>query len=114
IRAGQASSGLDVNSGSPLEVQSSAKELGELDALTVRNAAAQKAYGFQTQATGFEAQAGLDRSAASSALTGGFISGVGSILGGASSVSDKWLRLNDAGAFGPKSPLGAVGGGLPL
>lgn len=100
IKSAQAASGLDINSGSDLDVQSSAKMLGELDALTIRNNAARQAYGYQTQATSEQAQSGLQQAKAAGDITAGTIGGGGSILGGASSVANKWAMYQTVGVPG--------------
>jgi hypothetical protein len=99
IRAAQAANGLDVNSGSDLDVQSSAKELGELDTLTIQNNAARQAYGYETQSMSYTAQSGLDTAQSGQALTAGTIGGVGSILGGVSSVGSQYMNYQLLGAL---------------
>ena len=89
IRAAIGASGVDPNFGSSLDLQSDAAKLGELDALTIRNNAARKAYGFQIQGLSDQATATLDRSAS-----------YASLLGGASSVGSKYQSFSAAGAFG--------------
>lgn len=49
-RAGAAAQGVDVNYGSPVDVQADAAFLGELDALTIKTNAAREAWGFKVQA----------------------------------------------------------------
>lgn len=49
-RAALAAQGVDVNTGSALDVQASEAAIGELDALTIRNNAAREAWGFQIDA----------------------------------------------------------------
>lgn len=61
IKAAQAANGIDINSGSAVDVRSSASELGELNAITIRGNAARTAYGYQTQARSDEANANLLR-----------------------------------------------------
>jgi hypothetical protein len=109
--AGQASSGLDTGSGSPLDVRTSTKELGELDVLTIRNNAARQAYGYQTQSSSFTAQGALDRLTGANAATAGDIGGISSILGGASSVGKKFADFKTSGAFNNPSPT--TGGAGP-
>jgi hypothetical protein len=106
IRTNQAASGLDVNSGSDLDVQSSAKQLGELDALTIQNAAARQAYGYQTQSMSDVASGQLLQSQASQDLTAGGIGAGSSILSGASSVAGQGLKYQQMGVFGapPDNP----------
>lgn len=100
IKNDQAASGFDVNSGSNLDVQSSAKELGELDALTVRNEAARQAYGYQTQGVSFDAQSQLDTAKAGNDNTAGLFGAAGSILGGASSATNAYGRYLQIGGKG--------------
>ena len=60
IKAGQAASGIDVNTGSAVGVQTSEREVSKLDTATVLNNAELEAYGYRTQAAGYGAQAGLE------------------------------------------------------
>lgn len=99
-QAAQAASGLDVNKGTALDVRSSAAELGELDALTIRNAAEKQAFGYKQAGLSYGAQAQLDQATAENALTAGNINSFASLAGGVSSVSDKWLRYKNAGVGG--------------
>lgn len=96
IKAQQASEGLDVNSGSNLDVQSSAKELGELDAITVRNAAARQAYGYQAQSMSDVAQGQLQEAKASSDSTAGLFGATSSVLGGVSSSANTYAKFLQA------------------
>ncbi|MFS6760683.1 hypothetical protein WHJ69_14435, partial [Staphylococcus aureus] len=61
IKAGQAASGINVNSGSAVDVQSGAADTGMLNAITVRSNAARQAYGDQTQAANATGQSALDK-----------------------------------------------------
>ncbi len=73
---------MNVNSGSSVDVRSSAAELGQLNTLSVRTSAARKAYGYLNEAAGFTAQAGLDRMNASQSETAGMVGAAGTLLGG--------------------------------
>ncbi len=86
IKAGQAANGVDVNSGSAVDVQAGSREAGELDSETVLNNAQLAAYGYRSQQTGYTAQSGLDTMEASADETSGFLKGGGGLLSGASSV----------------------------
>lgn len=97
IEAAQAANGLDVNSGSAVDVRSSANSLGNLDALTIRSNAARQAYGYQVQNTNDIAEAQLDEAQAQSAMTAGTIGAFGSLLGGAGSLAGGWTRLQAVG-----------------
>jgi hypothetical protein len=79
IKASEAAGNIDVNSGSAVDVQSSAAELGELSAITIRGNAA---YGYQTQSTSFENQAQLDTQQAANDTTAGEIAAPVTLLGG--------------------------------
>lgn len=110
IRAAEGASGVDVNTGSNVDVRSSAAELGQLDALTIRSNAARQAYGYETGATSFQAQSQLDRATASQAGTAGFFGAAGSLLSGASSVAKEysaWQQASGRGLTGgtPSTPV---------
>lgn len=89
IRAAQAANNVDVNTGSAVDVRSSAAETGQLNALTIRNNAAREAWGYQNQAASNTAQASLDtmqgqaaQDAASITATSDLLSGAGKAAGG--------------------------------
>lgn len=98
IKANQAAGNVDVNSGSALDVRSSAKELGQLNAITVRSNAARTAYGYQTQATGYKAQSQLDDFESSSAKSSGNIAALGTVIGGLGKASS---GIDGAGSSRP-------------
>lgn len=100
LKANQAASGVDVNSGSALDVRSSAAELGELDAISVRSNATKAAYGYQTQENSFKNEATLDESEAKKAKTAGALSATGTLLGAAGTGFDNYYRYKLAGGFG--------------
>jgi hypothetical protein len=110
IVASQAASGVNPNEGSALSVRSSAAETGELDALTIRYNSNLAARNLQYQGAQYGAQASLYSSAA------GWDVG-NSILGGASSVSNKWMQFNYMGVPGfslgntPPNPMSLYGSG---
>lgn len=94
-----AANGLDVNSGSPAQDQTTQRETGSLATQQVVDAAALQAYGFRTQSTSFEAQANLDQAEAGQAETAGLFGAAGSLLGGASSVGLHYGILSNLGAL---------------
>ena len=98
IKAAQAASGIDVNTGSAVDVQEGQRETSKLDAETVLNNAQLEAYGYRTQATGFTAQAGLDTAQAEQAPIGADIGATGSLLSNASSLGFKWTSAGNATA----------------
>lgn len=91
-RAQMAANGVDIGSGSPLRLQEDTAKIGELDALTIRNNAARAAYGYRVQGSDFGSNAALLDKQAANARTAGGIGAFSSIVGGAGSVADKWLR----------------------
>lgn len=100
IKSQQAASGLDVNSGSALDVRSSAAELGELDALTVRSNAAKEAYGYQVQGVGQEAQSNLDTFEAKNDETAGEVGAASTFLGAVGTGASNFYKYQLAGGFG--------------
>jgi len=93
IRASAGAAGVDPNFGSPVRLQTSAADVGELDAETIRNNAARQAYGFRVQGTDFTAQAQLDSMQAQNALTAGNLQSFSSIVGGAGAFAEKWNKF---------------------
>lgn len=109
-RAAAAAGGLDVNSGSPLDIQSDLAKFGRLDSLTIRNNAAREAWGFETNAS-------LDAAEAQNARSAGNINAVGSLIGAGTSVGSNWSQFQMTGAFDPYTSAafgdtgGLIGGG---
>lgn len=95
----QASNGLDVGSGTNVNVRQSAIDLGHLDTLTILNNAAKNSAGFKAQGMNFTVEAGLDTASAKNARTAGDIGVATSLLGGATSISDKWLSYSQKGVI---------------
>lgn len=88
-RAAYASAGVDVASGSALDVVGDTAAIGELDARTIRNNAAREAWGLQAAAYNLRAEGKLARAAARSrsrALTGAAVAqlfrDIGKSMGG--------------------------------
>lgn len=81
LRAGVAANGLDVNSGTPADLQVSQREIGNLNTRTVSNNAALQAYGYQSKATSYEAQAAMDKSEIGYDIAGGILKAGGQIAG---------------------------------
>lgn len=89
-RASLAANGLDLNSGSAVDILSDTAMLGELDALTVRSNAEREAWGYRVQGSNAAASAGLLDAQASSAKRAGMMGAGASLLTGAGSVANKW------------------------
>lgn len=100
IKANQAAAGLDVNSGSAVDVRSSARELGELDALTVRSNAAKQAYGYQVQGINEQAQSNLDRFEGEQAETAGDIGAASDLLNSFGSSASNWEKYQMSSGIG--------------
>lgn len=96
-KVAQAANGVDVTSGSALKVRQSAEVLGELDAQTIRNNAIRRSDAYKAEASNFQAQGVLYGMQAKASALEGWIGAAGSIIGGASNISDKWLSYKQVG-----------------
>lgn len=96
-RAAMAANGLDTTSGTPLDVLGDTAKLGELDALTIRSNAGRTGYNYRVAGMSETAQSQLDMASASSAKSAGVVSSMGSLLSGATSLSDKFLTWQTQG-----------------
>ena len=106
-KAGQAASGVDVNSGSFVGVRSSESEFGALDALTLRSNAARQAYNYEATATSENAKAGLYGFESTQASQAAPISALGTFIGGAGSAAGNYVKATGIGApnpFGAPNP----------
>lgn len=86
LRASEAVEGVDVNSGSAAEVQTGQRMIGGLDQATVSNNAALESYGYQSQATSYEAQAKLDHAEMGYDYLAGGVNAAGTIAGSPQSM----------------------------
>lgn len=111
IQAGQGASNLDVNRGSAPGIVASQRFIGQQDQNIIRTNAARNAYGYEVKSAEDEAQASAYESAASTSKGAGFIKAATSLLGGATSVADKWLQFGSA--FGSGSTFGIDYGQAP-
>jgi hypothetical protein len=96
-RAAMASNGIEVGSGSPLDVLMDTAQLGELDALTIRSNAEREAYGFRSQSGNLMAQAGLTQMAGRSAQTGSYVSAGSTLLSTAATAGDRYATYKRYG-----------------
>lgn len=92
-RARTAANNISVNTGSAVAIQAETAMLGELDALTIRENAAREARGLRQDAANFGGQARLTRDSAGNISP--FLSAAPSIMTGASTVADQWLRYRN-------------------
>jgi len=87
-----AANGIDVNSGSAADVRAAQNELGQYSVNQEAQKAALQVYGFRTQGTGFNAEAGLDEARAANAGPAGALAAGGDLLRGAGTFASNWLR----------------------
>lgn len=111
-QANQGASGVEVGTGSNVDVISSEREIGMMDALTIRSNAARQAYGYATEAYSDKAQAALDTYAGKNAITAGNIGAVSTLLGSAakSTQYDNFMGNNSvfSSDFGSGSAIGGA------
>jgi hypothetical protein len=96
---GEAASGTDVNTGSNKQVAQSQTELDQLDVGTTINNAALQAYGYRSNATGFQAQSALDTATAQQAPTAAALGGASSLFQGASNLGFNASKLQNTGVI---------------
>lgn len=103
IRAQQGASGINVNSGSAVDVQTSAADISRVNALTLRSNAMREAYGYQTRAVSERAEAKLDRYKARNAIVASHYKAATTLLGAggdAASSYQQWQAASSAMAAG--------------
>ncbi len=92
-----AANGIDVSTGTALDVIEDTSAMGELDALTTRYNAETQAQAYERQANNFNNQANLDIIAGQNAYKTGITSAIGSGfkgLGDTASVASSWYKPN--------------------
>lgn len=102
--AAMAANGVDLSSGSALDVQKDTSVLGAADGQNVRDQTAQRVQGYQIDASNYTAEAAADRSKGQGALIGGVLGGASTLLGGIGSFS-KGFGLPGSGGGLPKTTL---------
>jgi hypothetical protein len=85
-RANMAAQGIDVSTGSAVDVQRDVEAVGELDALTIKNNAAREAFGYRVEASQYRRQADLARLGARNQAKALRRASLGSLLTGAANV----------------------------
>lgn len=93
-RAGAASRGVQIDSGSAADEQVDTAGLGELDALMIRSNAEREALGFYNEAGEFRGESRLRKAAAKSQSRGALLGSTSTLLTGGASVADKWYRVS--------------------
>jgi hypothetical protein len=95
ITTGLAASGLDVNTGSAARVRASQAEISqEAEEQTTANAAL-TAYGYRTQATGYQAESTLEKQAAKEAVPAAILGAGGTLLSNAGNIGFKFWGLQN-------------------
>ncbi len=79
-RAALAAQGIRVDVGSALDIQLETEDIGELDALTIRNNALREAFGFKAGAAGLRTEAGFKRTEGERAQARGVFEGTQTLL----------------------------------
>lgn len=102
-RASYATSGVDVNIGSPYRIQVGTRKIEELDALTIRNNAFREVADYKRQAADFRAQAGLYEMQGRNAMISGAIGAASGLASAVGSVSPKWDSWRSTSAYTPVS-----------
>lgn len=105
ITTAQASSGIDINSGSAVGVRESQHMLDQLDALTIASNVQREIYGYNIQGGSFGSQAELERSQAGQATAAGAINATSSILSGATGVANQYLNWQRLAGSSDGKPL---------
>jgi len=93
-RSALAASGVEVGSGSALDILGDTAALGELDALTIRSNAERESYEQNVVASNLQANAGMKRMGAQNARIAGKIGATTSLLSGAGSIASKWQNYS--------------------
>lgn len=96
-KAGLSASGLDIATGSPLDILTETSTQGNIDALATRRNAAQQTWGYQAEQTNYQNQASSARASASNAQTAGYMGAVGSLLTGATKQQDMYSKRKKVG-----------------
>jgi hypothetical protein len=111
IKAEIAANGVDVNTGTAKDVETSAREEERLNTLNVANKSALEVYGYRAQQTQFEAEQKLYGNEAEEAPIGGFLSGAGDLFGGISGLGGGAAARAAGAAGGVTTPDQYLPGG---
>lgn len=100
IKASQAANGVDVNTGSAVDVRAGARMASKVDSETALNNAQWTGWGYRSQGVGYGAQSGLDTLEAGSDLAGGQAGATGALLAGGGSILQNVSQLPFGKIFG--------------
>jgi hypothetical protein len=101
VKTSQAANGIDVNTGSAVDVQSSEREANELSTENVFHNDVLQAYGYRVQAENFQSESELDTAKAEEAVPASVLSATGGLLSSASSLGGKWSGSVSLPGFNP-------------
>jgi hypothetical protein len=93
VKGALAANGVDVNSGSAVNVEASDREQAKLDTLNTESNGQQQVYGYRVQSGNFNAQSGLDQQQADQAPVGAAFGALGSLASNASAIGFKTKNL---------------------
>ena len=99
-RAALGASGVNINSGSALDVQSATVQNQTIDANASNYQGEESAWGYRTQEQNFINQATLDSAQSSNASTAGIFSSAGTVLSGAGQVASRWYQFGSTSGAG--------------
>ena len=111
VKVAQAASGIDVNTGSAVDVQAGERQTNQLETETVFQNDLMKAYGYRVNAENFKAEQGLETAKADEAVPASILSATGSLLSSASSLGSKW---SSSSSGGPSSAVNNYNSGNPI
>lgn len=103
IKTAQAARGVDIGSGSAVDVQESQAALSMFDAMTIKSNAAREAFGFKVQAKQFRDEAAIAKARANQAMWSAGINAFSSLVSGASSASSAYQSWQSAAGGGGAS-----------
>lgn len=98
--AAQSASGISLGSRSAIATRRTARQLGRLDALNVRQGADVEAYNYQVDAVNQKAQGQMAQNAGVGTLIGSFFKAGGSLVGGSNSVANS-AAVTGGGTYTP-------------
>lgn len=93
-KAALAANGVDVNSGSAVDLESDSAAAGQFDQLTIQNNALRESIGYHNQGINYQNQASLDEASSANALSAGELQAGASVFKGAGSVAGQWYNFS--------------------
>ena len=111
-QAAMAANGVDLNFGSPVNVQQDSAMIGGEDIGQIYKAGFQQTRGHDISAWNYASQAAADRARAKGAMLQGVLGGLSSVLGGASQLNKDGFLGRKAGVVSTTNGFGGVGSNL--